>query len=347
MERIISAGNKIGNRESKVSNDLNYFRWVQQNKGNIKIPIISVAIEGWELASIAFANEHRSYLRRQQWRSFFGALLNVTSSSEWFRILKSPEFKIILQYRPKLYFKIFNVYMSIHWDKKQKIKVILDTYRFLMGKGDLLMNLLRQNDGFEMVSFSFYEKTSGVLVLRYDHRYRKEGELVFSFECDALGGRIIDAAFSFEKNEEDNWVCRIGCVQGHSKTEEYYAKIAQKMMHGLRPKSFIIFAIQEFSRLLGVSAIYGAGDSIQAYRRKHAIHIPWRHSIYFNYNSIWSESGGTPDEFGWYKLPLVPARKEIHEIKTTKRAQYARRYQMLDDIVMKFSERVNYSIGNV
>ena len=99
-------------------------------------------------------------------------------------------------------------------------------------------------------------------------------------------------------------------------------------MHGLRPKSLIVFAVQEFSRQLNITTVYGAGDAIQAYRRKHAIHLPRWHAIQFDYNAFWNEAGARLNSDGWYELPLVPVRKKIQEVKTNKRSLYHKRYNL-------------------
>ena len=306
----------------------------------VRIPFLSAAIDSWQFASRAFITDHRSYRAKQQWKSFFAALLNPKFASKWFEILKSPDYHIIAKHRTKLYFKPFRVYMSIRWTKKQKTKVILDTYRFIMSKGKTFMQVITDKRGIEVARFKLNDTTEGTLMLGYDDRYRKEGELVFSFECEQLGGMIAAAAFSFEEMEEGRWVCRIACVQGHIKNIDNSAKTAQKLLHGLRPKSLIVYTIQEFSRQLGFTAVYGAGDSIQAYRRKHTIHLPWRHGIQFDYNAIWSESAGKPVSDGWYEIPLKPALKDIQEVKSSKRAYYNRRYSMLDNLSLQIADAV-------
>jgi hypothetical protein len=306
----------------------------------VHISFLSVAVHSWRLASQAFADERKYYKIKQQCKSFFYALLNPRFASGWFDFLKSPDFLIVSTHRPRLYFKPFRVYMSIRWTKKHKIKVILDTYRFIMSKGEAFMQVITNRESVEIVSFKLNDNIDSFLTLGFDNKYRKEGELVFSFKCDELGGVIASAAFSFEEMEGGRWVCRIGCIQGHTKNVAYSSKAAQKLLHGLRPKSLIVFTVQEFSRQLGLSAVYGAGDAIQAYRRKHAIHIPLLHAIKFDYNAFWIESGGEPDSDGWYELPLTPVRKDIHEIKTNKRALYLRRYLLLDDLSLKIADAV-------
>jgi uncharacterized protein VirK/YbjX len=319
-----------------------YFKILNVYLKNIikHIPILSVAINGWQFASLAFADSTKGYRRKQQWKSFYGALINPRFASKWFKILNSPDLLQVVPYRDRLYLKPFRVYMSIRWTKKQKIKVILDTYRFILSKGEEFKQVISRSSNIEITRFKLNDTMEFYLNLGYDERYRKEGELVFSFECDQLGGLIAAAAFSFEEIETGRWVSRIACIQGLKTNDLNSPKIAQKLLHGLRPKSLIVFIVQEFSRQLGLTAVYGAGDAIQAYRRKHAIHLQWWHAIQFDYDALWSESGGQRKSDGWYELPLIPVRKSIQEIKTNKRALYFRRYSFLDDLSMKIAEAV-------
>lgn len=303
----------------------------------LRIPVLSAAITGWRFAERALAGESKHYCRSQQWRVLRNALLYPYFASWWFEILKSPYFQYVLAYRKRIYFKPFQVYISINWTKKQKVKVIQDTYRFILSKGEAFRQVLPIGDGIEMARFKLSDMTDGLLCLGYSERHRKEGELVFSFICEQLGGMIATISFSFEEIKEGEWVCHIGCVQGNNRINDVNtSKAAQSLMHGLRPKSLIIFAVQELSRQLGLSAIYGTGDSIQAYRRKHIVHLPWCHSIGFNYNETFSECGGQSCDDGWYSLPLKPVRKDIQDVKSNKRAQYRRRYEMLDKALSFF-----------
>jgi uncharacterized protein VirK/YbjX len=313
-------------------------------KSTDKNPYISAFTRSWKLASEAFENESENYITKQKWKSCWNVITSPVLACNWFYTLESPEFLSIYTNRRRLYLKPFRVYMSIRWNKEQKIKVILDTYKFILTKSNFLGNVLTQNEGIEIARFDLSETVEGKLMLGYDERYRKEGELVLKFESEQLGGMIAAAAFSFEEIKKDQWICRIGCIQGHVKNDdENYSKLAQKLLHGLRPKSLIVFAIQELSRQIGMSATYGVGDLVQSYRKKHAIHLPWRHAIHFDYNAIWTESGGEPTDeidMGWFKLPLTPIQKDMSEIKTHKRAYYRRRYALLDLISQKISETV-------
>ncbi|WP_281232540.1 DUF535 family protein [Flavobacterium gelatinilyticum] len=296
-----------------------------------QISVISVMKESWLQASASFAEERKSYRLKQQLKSLFGALTNPYFTCKWYQILKSPDFLFITAYRRRIYLKPYRVYMSIKWTKKQKTKVICDTYKFIMSKNETFKKVISSNKAATIANFRLNDEIQASITLGYDERFRKEGELVFSFSSDQLGGRIVSAAFSFEEISPKQWICRIGCVQGNKNTENE-SKTAQKLLNGLRPKSLIIFAVQEFSRQLGCVNIYGAGDSIHAYRQKHAIHLPWRHTINFDYDIIWNESGGHPNDDGWFELPLSPVRKSMEDLKSHKRALYRRRYVQMDEI---------------
>lgn len=310
-------------------------------KSTHPVPYITAFTTSWRLASEAFETESKSYKRKQQWKSCWGVFSRPSLACKWFTTLKSPEFAIVSENRKRLYIKPFRVYISIRWNKAKRIKVILDTYKYILTRSKSLSQIITKQDGVEIARFNLNETIEGKLIVGYDERYRKEGELVFTFESEQLGGMVAAAACSFEEIEPNKWVTRIACIQGHIKNDDNYSKVAQKMLQGMRPKCLIVFAIQEFSRQLGFNELHGAGDAIQAYRKKHAIHLPWRHAIHFDYDSVWSEIGGVPDKDGWFKLPIKAVQKDQADIKTHKRALYRRRYAILDDISLKIQDQVN------
>ena len=305
-----------------------------------RLPIISVGIIASQLAAKGYADQPKNYRKKQQRKSFIYAIINAQFAKHWFDIINSPKFKEITNHRKLLYFKPFRVYMSVNWTKKQKAKVILDTFSFILNKKISFIELVTSNKLFEIACLKLNDTTEGKLTLWYDDRYRKEGELIISFDCNELGGMIVTASFSFEEIEKGNWVCRIACIQGHGGNGENASKTVQKLLHGLRPKALIVFVIQEFSKQLGFSGVYGTGDDIQAYRKKHLIHIPWRHAIKFDYNAIWAECGGILESDGWFKLPLTQIPKNMEDISSNKRSQYRKRYMMLDELSLQIADAV-------
>lgn len=113
-------------------------------------------------------------------------------------------------------------------------------------------------------------------------------------------------------------------------------------MYGLRPKAFVVFALQEMVRNLGCGTVYGAGDAIQAYRRKHAIHLQRWHAIPFNYDALWKETGGQQGADGWFELPVISKRKALSEVKSQKRSQYRKRYKLMDEVAEKTARTMGH-----
>lgn len=298
--------------------------------------MLSEAIKGWKMADKAFSNESKKYRRKQQYKIFRFALLNPTFAKKWFDLLCSEEYLFIRTHRPRLFMKPFRVYMSVLWNKEQRLRAILDTYQFLKERKTLLEQFMIAQQPISVSTFELKDSSRVCLCLGYDERFRKEGELVFFLKPEVSGAFIAGASFSFENTEKEGWVCRIGCVQG-ADNDHREDKLLQKQMNGLRPKALMIFAIIEFAKDLGISTVYGAGQSIQSFRKKHAIYIERFHKINFNYDKFWKELNGIESENGWFLLPLEMQRKKIEELDTSKRATYRRRYVMMDKIAENIS----------
>jgi uncharacterized protein VirK/YbjX len=145
------------------------------------------------------------------------------------------------------------------------------------------------------------------------------------------------SSFSFDRKPDGNYVMRIGRIQGGKDHE--LLKSLEKTMHGLRPKSLMLFACQEFSRVFGVKEIFGVSNAHQVYKRKVLIPIPGLRKLSFDYDSFWSEAGGKLEPDGWFRLPPSLEKRSLFEIKPNKRSMYKKRYAMLDDI----SEQINSS----
>ena len=293
------------------------------------------------LTEHSFANENPKYIKKQKNKILFHTLLNIPFAKKWFSLIQSEEYKWVLSHRPRIYFKPFRVYMSTKWGKKERTKALLSCYAFIKQQ-PFLTRVIQEEKPIKLAEFTMkYNGEKGQIYLGYNERFRKEGELVVSLHCDSYQEAICEASFVIDKENEE-WVCRIGCVQGNKSAEtENAIKELQKQMYALRPKALMIFIIQELSRQLGCSALYGVGSKIQAHNKKHFIHIEWLHKLSFSYDTLWKEADGSPDKDGWFKLPILMQRKSMEEIKSSKRSLYRSRYEMLDKIAAEIQETIN------
>lgn len=255
----------------------------------------------------------------------------MTESMDWFEQVEGNNIKPFIEKMPFLAMKPMRVYMSRQWKMPKRKKVLLETY-FLISRYPALLKAIMQDNGFELACFD--SSGSGVMhvVACYKHALKKDGELSILLTGDAFSSDIYKMTISFERGLKGDWICYIGCVQGGIGKEEI--KMVTKAMYGVRPCAFLVFIAQEIAVSLEetFSQVRGLGNDIHSHKAKHLIHIRKMHSLDFNYNILWEEVGGSLSSDGWFDLPVNYERKDGKEIKSNKRAQYRKRYEMLDDI---------------
>jgi uncharacterized protein len=304
----------------------------KKNKYLILMKLRQILQQALALTDIAFQSEKKNYRRIKKAKTLFYCLTHLRSTQKWFAIIESEGFQKIIINRPLIYLKPFRAYMSSRWDINKKIKVLSDTYEFSR-KSLFLSNIDTQKNAIDLFTIISDNNETGQIKIGHDYKFRKEGEFVISFHLAGCDTPICEGSFCFEKDGNGKWRCLIGCIQSMKNAHQYdYLKAAQKQLFGIRPKSFMLFLIQEVARSLGCSEIWGVGNSIQSHKKTHLIHISWLHKIKFDYDKLWEESNGIKNKEGWYILPLVYSRKEIKELDTSKRLKYRKRYQLLDYI---------------
>ena len=155
-------------------------------------------------------------------------------------------------------------------------------------------------------------------------------------ELEGIVGPVTGMAFSLEQDE--GWIAFIGGFQGRKGGDEATIKLATKAMHGLRPKNLMVLLVQELAQALGIAELRGVGNLVQVYRARlnHPL-VPSR-KIRFDFDALWTEVGGEPREDGWFTLPMTTPRRSPDQVKPNKRAMYAKRYLLLDDLSRQIRE---------
>lgn len=288
----------------------------------------------FQMSDEAFKDEGAKYLRKQKAKILAYCSLAPKFAEKWFKIISQEEFKPIAAKQKRLFVKPFRVYISTKWSKAQRMQCILDTYRVVQ-KFPPLYEAVTAPHAVELALLQGKDFTAK-LQLRTDDRFRKEGELVIDLAENDTQKIIYSLSFSFLYKGE-NVHCLAGCVQGAGNEAEL--KAAQKNMYGIRPKSFMVFALQEVARAVACAEIWGVSNKIQAHNQKHFIHIDFLHKLNFDYNQLWAESGAEL-RGDWYRIPLKYDKKPMAEIKSKKRAQYKRRYDFLDEISRQIQQKI-------
>ncbi|ETS92175.1 DUF535 family protein [Veillonella sp. AS16] len=161
--------------------------------------------------------------------------------------------------------------------------------------------------------------------LYYGAGQRKEGLLTLLLTLEHQG--IYHANFRFGKGFGGEPAMWIGTVQGYKDGLDN-AKIVTKKMFGYRPKNFIMFLLRHIANICKVQSIYAVSDE-GFYANTHLVR--GHRAKVAKLDPLWQESGGQIcDDERFYKIPLEEYRKPIEEIKSQKRSQYRKRYELLD-----------------
>lgn len=166
------------------------------------------------------------------------------------------------------------------------------------------------------------------LKLFYHPGQRKEGLLSVILDCPR--GELYQMIFWIAKDKNGEWSMWIGAMQGpNMENAKEIIKQVTKRCHAYRTKNLILHATQETAKALGLRHIY----AVTNYGYYAMNHIRSDRKLKTSFSDFWAESGGSPctdDRF--YELPLTEYRKTMEEVPTRKRANYRKRYALLDEI---------------
>ncbi len=129
----------------------------------------------------------------------------------------------------------------------------------------------------------------------------------------------------------------VGSIQGLKPSPDYDSKaifaMLTKELYGLRPLNLLIEILRLCCIYWGCNQIVGLNRDNHPrggrFNRKCRFH--------FDYNGFWSEYSDILDAENNYVIKVAPSRKNRTDIPSNKRAQYMRRYALLDAIQFELS----------
>ncbi|EMV7410258.1 TPA: VirK/YbjX family protein [Enterobacter soli] len=139
--------------------------------------------------------------------------------------------------------------------------------------------------------------------------------------------------------ENDQPVLVIGGLQGPRRSvSRDVIKQATRACHGLFPKRVLMEVLFQLATLSGIKAIYAVSDEGHIFRALRYRLSKGRH-FHASYDEFWESIDGKKlSTFRW-QLPLQMERKSLEEIASKKRAEYRRRFELLDEIEASVKSR--------
>ena len=163
--------------------------------------------------------------------------------------------------------------------------------------------------------------------LEFHPGQRKEGCLTLSVTLD--NEYMYQLMFWAAKDKEGNPALFVGALQGPQNANEEI-KLLTKKCFGYRPKNLVFYGLRSFAKVLDMDRIYAV--TTEGYYAMTGIRMDRKLKI--DFADFWKECEGEPyaSDKRFYVMPVEEHRKDMSELKPSKRAQHRRRFEMLDSI---------------
>ena len=150
------------------------------------------------------------------------------------------------------------------------------------------------------------------------------------------GRHLYQIVFALARNEAGELYIRVGALQGLNRGLDLI-KDATKTFFGYRPKNLMFWCLRSFAEAIGAKYITAVSN-----RGYYAMnHFRLDRKLKVDLNEFWEEAGGsqTPD-YRFYRLEIEEYRKDMSELKPSKRAQHRRRFEFLDKVKAAIKENL-------
>ena len=240
---------------------------------------------------------------------------------DWYGNPANPALQETLALRPSLITCVIRPYVNSDWQPEDRLQKIYEHYRMLSGA----LGILR----FESISLAYVEGIQIRLDKPVTHEH--EGELTISLFMGEL--RLYSLMFTLGQIGPDR-VAYAGGLQGVNSRLNAIAiyRSLTHSMHGLRPRDLLITAFRTLCCCLGVARILAISD------RKRVCSNPYFSSstkVFSSYDNAWIECGGVAVDEAFFELSPHVVRRTAIQIPLRKRAQYRRRYAMLNSVAQQ------------
>lgn len=253
----------------------------------------------------------------------------MTELAQW------PDLDSILARQPRLPVRLHRAYLAKNLDHKTKLDAVRYHYNAIRSffSATEFKNYLSE-DGLQLAQIEGKNSEVFSVIMTSFIILDKEGESTILVR-NCTGETLAEMTFTL-CNYEGSSTLFIGGLQGGSRLlpHEEIQK-ATKSCHGIFPKRIVMEAICCFGEQLNIEQILAVSNEQHIFRSPR--YDDKNKVILSDYNTFWESVGGECDSNGYYHIPLTLARKSEADIASKKRAEYRRRYQLLDSIHSQLS----------
>ena len=252
-------------------------------------------------------------------------------------LAKQPRLIQILQVQPGLPCRLHRPWLTVSMNRRNALAALNGHYQTMSQHlpATLLKGYL-SSQGMTLLTLAGKDEQQFTIRLCADAFMDKEGEATLTF-CNHQNTVLAEMTFTLCPFEGKSTLF-IGGLQG-AKVHVPHELIqgATKACHGLFPKRLLVEAVMTLGTAFPVEQILAVSNATHIYRS-------WRYrkkkegKLLADYDSFWRSLGGERRESGHFALPLTMPRKPMEEIASKKRAEYRRRYELLDSLIQQMTQ---------
>ncbi|WP_350261363.1 VirK/YbjX family protein [Pantoea sp. BJ2] len=229
-------------------------------------------------------------------------------------------------------------YLRAGFSVAQRAQAIIDHYTLMDQLDNATLRQLLQSPGDNLLATLSGKNDETYVIHCCPGRFDREGEITLELRYETQ--LIASLSFSIIREQQKRTLL-IGGLQGPRKhISNDVIRDATKAAHGVFPKRLLMEAVFNLAEQCGVEAITAVGDTTHVFRS-----LRYRHSkgdkFFASYSEFWLSLGGVARADELFALPLRAERKDLEEIASKKRAEYRRRYALLDSL----NEQVHQAAG--
>jgi uncharacterized protein VirK/YbjX len=258
-------------------------------------------------------------------------LLFLPDIRHWYDISDNPLLALALKRFPLMSGAMYWPYINYTWPMNRRLAAIDQHFRMLGGSAAVISHAT-----FEEVEVASLEEYAGLrVVLDKAIWFLREGEIVLNLFVNDQ--RFYSIAFTLGIDSGQPLIL-VGALQGSNSesAQEVYRDITHAL-HGMRPRDLLMVALKLLCGELGISRIWAVSSENRQHNSPY-FGTSHKEKVLVAYNEVWQEHGGTPLDNGFYEIPTTVKHKDMSEIATRKRANYRRRYEMLDKLALDIKE---------
>lgn len=234
----------------------------------------------------------------------------------------------LLQNQPRLPCRVHRPYLSAALTVTEKSEAILYHYKRIMQLlGDVKFRQHIDPEGLYLSRFTGKDDQPFTLQLVSTYRLDKEGEASIILR-NGSGQMLAEITFILcIRNNKRSLI--IGGLQGpNGENTQVLVQQATKSLYGLFPKRLILESLVQIADLFNIESIIAVSNKLHVYQSvRYKDRIKHMHA---DYNTFWEMSGGVLQKDGFYSIPLDITRKSLEEVPSKKRAEYRRRFDLVD-----------------